>query len=221
MTKAILGSFLLAFLVVIGCADSGPTRAQVYYKVYVSSFGNSIFHPNSTFVIVQAVGGPSQDDPEFQEYAAYLEGILVRKGFKRASAPDTADFEVSLNYGISNASTSMTGSESGGMGYVWSNGLSTYNGRTSYAYDTTYQRTCQVVAYDLASYRVTGKMKQVWRTQMVSVGHFPDLRRVFPYLLAAGYGYLGMDSGEQQTIVMDQDDPTVEVVRGSLTPPPP
>jgi hypothetical protein len=220
MRKTIVGGLLLTALFVAGCADMGPSSKTIY-SVQVSSFGNSNYPPNSTFVIVPAVGGPSQDDPEFQEYSAYLQGVLEQKGFKVAAVPGKADFEVTLNYGISDASTTLAGSESGGVGYAWSNRLSTYRGRTSYIYDTTYQRTCQVVTYDVASYHVTGQMKQVWRTQMISVGHSPDLRRVFPYLLAAGNGYLGMDSGSQQVVVMNENDPAVEQVRGSLRPPQP
>ena len=80
-TKAILGILILAGLTTVGCADMeaalGPP--PVSYEVYVSSFGNSTYPPNSTFVIQPGSSSLSKDDPEFQEYAEYLQGVLEQK----------------------------------------------------------------------------------------------------------------------------------------------
>lgn len=218
-TKAILGVLMLVGLMMTGCAALGPP--PVSYEVYVSSFGNSTYPPNATFVIQPGSSSLSKDDPEFQEYAEYLQGVLEQKGFQLASVGSTADFEVTLNYGISDGSTNITSSDSGGIGYAWSNGLSAFNNQTSYTYNTTFRRTCQVVAYDLATYRSSGQWKQVWRTQMVSVGNSSDLRHIFPIMLAAGFDYLGQDSYEQKVFWMQDDDPMVRRVELSLTPPQP
>jgi len=211
----------LASMLLVGCSAIWRPVPKTEYHVSVSSFGNSPYPPGVTFVIQPADPSLSKDDPEFQEYASYLQGVLEQKGFKLAANASAADFEATLNYGMGDPSTRVTSADSGGFGYAWTRNLATYNSRTSYAYDTTFQRTCQVVAYDLAERRTKGQWKQVWRTQMVSVGHSSDLRTVFPILLAAGYNFLGQDSYQQQQIVIYDDDPAVERVRGALKPPMP
>ena len=217
MTKVSLTLVMLALCV--GCASMGRDNS-VTYDVHVSSFGNSNYPPNATFVIVSGNTAIPSSDPEFQEYASYLQGVLEQKGFKSAASGTGADFEVTLTYGVSDPSTQLDSATSSGSGYALGRRSALYRGRTSYNYRTTYTRFANIAAYDLATYRSSGQWKLVWRTQLVSPGPLSDLRRVFPYLLAGGYNNLGEDSGLEQDIHVTEDSPEMQRVRGSMAPPP-
>ena len=209
MKRIRLALTLPIFMALASCAM--PDRS-VAYNISVSSFGRAAYAPGTTFAIVAGDEALRNGDPEFLDYAAYLNGVLIDQGLKPAPV-ETSDLEISLKYGIGEADTRMVGSNSFGSAVAWTKSLSSFASNTSYAYDTTFDRTIQVIAYDLAAYRMTKTWQILWKVQMVSKGHSSDIRMVFPYMLAAGQGYLGMDSGQTENIVILQNDASVQKLR--------
>jgi hypothetical protein len=204
--------WLILVSAIVGLAGCARPTSSTVFHVGVSSYGHANNAPGASFAIVPGDNTVRSDDPEFLGYAAYLEGVLIDQGFKPATV-DTADIEITLKYGIGEGDTKLVGANSGGYAYAWSNRLSTFRSDTTYTYDTVYARTIQVVAYDLAVHRLTNQWKLLWKTQMVSQGHSADLRVVFPYMLAAGEGYLGIDSGETVYMTLNQNDQSVQKIR--------
>jgi hypothetical protein len=78
----------------------------------------------------------------------------------------------------------------------------------------TYFRFVLLDAYDIASYQRDGKLVQVWRTTVTSIGGSGDLRRVFPVMITAAQPFLGTNSGKKVEIGLEEDAPSVLQVKG-------
>ena len=90
--------------------------------------------------------------------------------------------------------------------------------KTTAQYATTYARYVALTAYDYAEFRNTNKEKVLWELKMTSTGGSGDLRRVFPMMIAAGLPYIGKDTGKIVNVAIDEDDKTIQVVKGTLAP---
>lgn len=74
-----------------------------------------------------------------------------------------------------------------------------------------------LAAYDLEVYRREDKEIQVWKTTVTSSGSSGDLRRVFPILVAASRPYIGVNTGQQVKVILDENDRAVVDVKGIKT----
>ena len=209
---------VVAILAIVGLV-AATVQANSQYDVFVSSQGNSRFPQRSTFVISPTKKTLPKSDPEFLEYSSYLTRVLSQKGYRPVKAGQAADFEVALDYGISNVATKLEASSGIGVETTVVN-----HKPVTYSYPATFQRYSrfvQVDAFDLKAYRSSKQWKQAWTTKMLSEGYTKDMRIIVPRMLAAGYNYLGHDSGRVHCVGVNETDPAVTWVMGSLNPPMP
>ena len=105
-------------------------------------------------------------------------------------------------------------------------GMASYSGNTTYTPQygvtgyqtevhsyTTYTRSLQLVAYDVAAYRHDKKQRQVWKTTAISTGSSKDLRRVLPYMITAAKPYLAGNTGQSIHVELKENDPAVAALR--------
>jgi hypothetical protein len=220
-----------------GCVSTGPVRTVV--QVQVSGYAREGYPAAAQkYVILPAEKGITADDLEFSEYARYVDYVLSKAGFQKASSPDVATLVVFLSYGIGNPEEhqysvtlpvyGQTGvSSSTTTATVNTNGnWGTYTGTTTYTPSygitgyrsvsgtyITYFRYIALSAVDLVQYRENQKIVEVWKTKMASVGYVGDLRRIFPAIIAASEQYIGRDTGMAVNTSIFETDPEVDNVR--------
>jgi hypothetical protein len=79
---------------------------------------------------------------------------------------------------------------------------------------TNYTRHLELYAVNLSEYQLTGEVLPVWQSTVVSRGSNGDLRYVFPYLVAALDGLVGIDSGSSVNVTVRQDSLVKRYVQG-------
>jgi hypothetical protein len=180
-------------------------------------------------------------DLQFQEFASYVHKALALRGFRSAQRDQTAETVIFLAYGIGDpqthqysyslpvfGQTGVSGSTTTGSFYGGSfSSTTTYTptyGVTGYTTQvgsiTLYSRFIRLQAYDLSVYDRTKKLEEVWRSNIVSVGRFGDLRRVFPVMIAGSAKHLATNTGQWVEITLDEQDASVRAIKGVIDEPP-
>lgn len=212
-------------------------------RPHISSSIDAIAGPNalahSAYVLMPGNKGATADDLQYQEYAAIIDRALAERGMRKSASFDDAQVVVFLRYGIGEpetrsytynvpvfGQTGVASSYTSGNVNVYGNSAN-YSQSTSYTPSygitgyatrtgsyTTYTRFLVVNAVDIATWRRTEKLVDVWRASIVSVGSEGDLRLVFPYMVVAGKRYFGASTGSAVTVNVYSGDPEVAQVRG-------
>jgi hypothetical protein len=229
------GIALLA--VVAGCVPL--QRQQLRFDSRVTSLAREDASMKTRYLLLPGEKGVEPTDLQFLEYARCAQRVLDSDGFTRVTAFEDADVVVFLSYGIGNPqdhvysySLPMFGQTGVSSSYT-SGTAANYGGMTNYSGTTTYTPTYGVTGYsshvgtyttftrfmwmdaiDVAAYRQTKQVLQVWATTVTSTGTSGDLRLVFPYMAAASKGLLGKDSKRMVEVDLQERDPFVAWVRG-------
>ncbi len=202
----------------IGCA---------HYEVMVSSINNNETAGNKVFV-APGMKDVAINDLQFQEFSNYIKKVLIKKGFAIVNTIDEADQVVMLVYAISGPQNytanvplwGPTGIESSTTyGNISSSG--SYYGNTYYnqTYGITgvaqvkrtfYSRTIILIAFDWKLFKTKKVEKQLWKTDIVSIGSSNDLRYVFPYMVVAAEQYIGTNTRHAVTVKINEYDRRVK-----------
>ncbi len=215
------------------------TACATPFYVSVDSIAATSPKQFRTYLMLPGNEDGNFDDLQYKEYSAYLAKALAEKGYVPADSFETADLAVVLSYGISDpqtqqytyslpvyGQTGVSSSTTTGTAYSYGNSTTisantTYTpsyGVTGYSTHvgsvTTFFRFARIEAYDLAEYRESDRQLQIWSTKIVSTGTSGDLRRIFPMLIAAGYPYLGTNTGKRIDLTMHEGDKSAKWIRG-------
>jgi hypothetical protein len=176
-------TYLLLFVVMLlitGCA-----RPRFYTDV--DSIALSDQSVGKRYLLLPGNQGSTPDDLQFLEFARYVHSVLTPLGFSKATSEQDADIAIFLSYGVSSPETHQVSSSSPVYGQTgvsssttsgtvmpMGGGMASYSGNTTYTpqygvtgYETqthsytTYTRTLQITAYDVAAYRHEKKQRQV------------------------------------------------------------
>lgn len=220
--KSIMALFVAfsTFVFGISCAS---------FSVSVDSMRNTEAIVGTSVFIYPGDAEINVNDLLYKEFERIVEVALISQGFTIANDHDEADQIVFLMYGISDPQTSsvaipqfgptsVQSATTRGQATVQSNqifGSSTttfdYNyGITGYVpvQLTRYTRIIMLNAFDWQFFRNTEQLREIWRTSIVSTGSSPDLRRVFPYMIAASESYIGIDSRKRETLYIYEGSTT-------------
>jgi len=226
-------------LCVVVLLTTGCSRSLLYISD-VDSIALSDQSVGRRYLLLPGNQGSTPDDLEFLEYARYVETVLTPLGFSKASTEQDADIAIFLSYGVGAPETHQVTSSSPVYGQTGvssattsgtimplGGGMASYSDNTTYTPQygvtgyqthshsyTTYTRSLQLIAYDVAAYRHEKKQRQVLKTSVVSTGSSGDLRLVLPYMITAMKPYLAGNTGRSIRIELKEDDPTVTVLRG-------
>ena len=235
---------LVSMLAVCAALLSGCIAVQP--KQFHSSI-DSLAKPKATekkrYVLLPGGKDVNVGDLQFQEFASYIDKILIERGFIKAPTFQEADVVIFLAYAIGDPQTyqytyslptfGQTGiSSANTYGTVSSYGNSaTYSGTTTYtptygvtgyttriASDTAYTRFVSLDAYDIATYVRENKLNQVWKTSVVSTGASNDLRLVMPYMVAAMKPYFGLNIGQKIEVNILENEPIIQRLRLNQVP---
>ncbi len=237
--KYILGTVLsVAMFTFTGCV-SGPLP----FTVSVNGFAAPEAATKKSFALLPGLEGVTASDLEFQEYAHLATAVLEQRGYVKATSAHDAQIIIFLTYSIGEpkqhsynysiphfGQTGVASSQT--YGTVRSTGSNTASytattintptyGITGYSSGTgsftTYTRIVSLEAMDVATYRATKELQQVWKTKIASTGSSGDLRAVYPFMLVAAAPHIGTNTGSIVTKEIKGDDPAALALRqGSL-----
>jgi hypothetical protein len=161
--------------------------------------------------------GVQPGDLQFLEFSRYVEKALAAKGYARLSAGDPllpkSKVAVLLAYYIEPIQESRW---EPGMAYVspgpWRHRLWDAPPEPYYYLDYCLGITIQAqsAVYDEATRSlVLSPGRQLWRTDLTSIGDEGDLRVVFPRMIAAAHDLIGTSTPRAVTVDIRADDPRV------------
>ena len=233
-------SFFLILLVALSinaCVAANPK-----FHVNVDSLSAAESSAGKRFILLPGNKDTNMHDLQFKEYASYINRALIAQGYNPSETFETADLAIFLSYGIGDPQEhqySYSLPVFGQTGVSSANTfrtLNTYGNFGSYSSTTTFTPTYGIKgytqhsgsytiffrflllsAYDLEVYRKQEKEVQVWKTTVTSSGSSGDLRRVFPILVAASRPYIGVNTGQQIKVILDETDQVVIDIKGVNT----
>lgn len=211
------------------------TACATRINVSVSSLQDSTASVGSRVLIYP--GDPNLDPSDllYQEFAHKVETALQSQGFDVVTNLDDADQIVFLTYGISDPQTqsiaipqygrtgvrsaTTTGTVNVNPGQLHGRSTTTYQydyGITGYTQTqrTVYTRVVMLAGYDWEYFTRTEQLRALWQTQIVSTGSSGDIRRVFPYLMAAAEPHLGRNTGQAVSVTVRENAPEVRPYLG-------
>ena len=233
IVSQVIGLSFAVFLA--GCATLGQPMFEVDVDALTSPEGQQ----KRTYVLLPGNEGVSQEDLQFQEYAAYLRRALQSRGFVPAQHAGDADVAIVLSYGIGEpqtiqytysvpvwGQTGLVASQTYGTATTYGNSAS-YTGTTTYqpTYGVTgyvpqvgtrtqYRRYAVMTAYAAKAPKKNEPQKEYWRTTVTSSGWSGDLREVFPVMIAAATPYLATSTGKKVPVSLYENDNSVRAVKG-------
>ena len=205
----------------------------------VSSLASEDSSTFKSYVLIPSSNSVSINDLQFKEYSSYVKRLLKKNGYKDSQDKENPDLVIFVGYGIgepeqSQYTYSMPIFGTTPTGVYTLNATSTNNGGTTQldgtltqqralavtGYSThtnirtNYTRHLELYAVNLSEYQLTGEVLPVWQSTVVSRGSNGDLRYVFPYLVAALDGLVGIDSGSSVDVTVRQDSLVKRYVQG-------
>ena len=205
----------------------------------VSSLASEDSSTFKSYVLIPSSNSVSINDLQFKEYSSYVKRLLKKNGYKDSQDKENPDLVIFVGYGIgepeqSQYTYSMPIFGTTPTGVYTLNATSTNNGGTTQldgtltqqralavtGYSThtnirtNYTRHLELYAVNLSEYQLTGEVLPVWQSTVVSRGSNGDLRYVFPYLVAALDGFVGIDSGTSVDVTVRQDSLVKRYVQG-------
>lgn len=170
--------------------------------------------------------GVDESDLHFIEYSAHIDNALQKRGMVRAETAEQANVEIAVNYGYQRRQSALVSR------YSAFNDPFYYNRRCGHRLSVHCSRGFSSRHYDrfdrfhhrhrgyvdvIESYRVfvTLEARQIgtvvdqsalWTTRARANFAKPDLRVTLPLLLVAAQEYIGVDTGQERTVVLSGDD---------------
>jgi hypothetical protein len=225
MKKAIITC--LAAWSLLGCA------ATAEYAVRIRSIGDPALPAGRNYVL-RPGDKDASSDRQFGELAGYVRRTLAELGYREVEVPDSADIVVLLRYGLNPSSIDLDRlvrptryRPDGAIRIVpaiaYSPGTPLWPSRgltyaPSYAeaaphiapVSRVYRRWLSLEAVDAhASEKVT-----LWKIAAIESGYYPDLKRLFPIMLAACKPFIGRNTKKEVVVYLKEDDEEVSSIRG-------
>lgn len=211
---------VLTLLVVSGCAIT----PQLAVGVDAIDSGRQV--QDVRYILKPAVDGVDESDLHFIEYSAHIDNALQKRGMVRAETAEQANVEIAVNYGYQRRQSALVSR------YSAFNDPFYYNRRCGHRLSVHCSRGFSSRHYDrfdrfhhrhrgyvdvIESYRVfvTLEARQIgtatdqsalWTTRARANFAKPDLRVTLPLLLVAAQEYIGVDTGQERTVVLSGDD---------------
>lgn len=228
----------LFFLPAIGCATEK-------YTCSVNAIASTDSLPSKTYVILSGTEGVRVDDLQFMEFARYVDRALQMRGYMKVRDLRDAGYAIFLSYFIGDpqthvstyliphiGQTGIASSSSVGTLYNFGN-YGVYSGTTTYqpsygisGYSTglrtttTYTHVMSLAAVDVNYFRTTNQIRNPWLLAVASTGPSPDLRRIFPVMIAAAQPYVGRNSGGKIVdVALADGDEAVVAIRDGINRP--
>jgi hypothetical protein len=223
---------------VLATAACATTEPLSEYIVSINSITYASTPEGIRYVLMPANEGTTSNDLEFKEYAGYISRALQSRGFTLADNAENADAAIFVAYGVGDPQETEYSYKVPVWGYTGVSPSRTVETTTTFgrsvAYTatrtyrhygitgyqtqeasfTTYSKFIVLDAFNLAEFQQNQKEDQLWRIIITSTGTSSDLRRFFPYMVAASEPYIVRNTNQQVTVTVDQNTPAVRDLKG-------
>jgi len=222
-----------------GCANVSHIR-PLPFRINVDSLSDSAPMPGQHYILKSGMEGIIENDLHFREFSKYIDTALIERGYIKSTKQEDTDIIIFFQYGISEpqtkqyvSSTPIYGIKGGGSATINSSTIDNYGGyshttgtvsapneygiigtKQNTSYTTAYARYFKLDAVDNKIYQMKGEIIPLFQITVKSVGRSNDLRRVFPIMVGAAAPYFGENTGEQLTIKLRENDPSVLKIKG-------
>jgi hypothetical protein len=229
--KMISMLLILCSLLVSGCAHNITISVNAIVDKTLSS-------DKKLYFLASGLNETTGDDLYFQEYRRYFDHILTTKGYIKTDILTEADILIVFKYGLSDGRSGYYTYSTPVYDYVGGETITITEPPTtgtSKAKVTTihipprferigtsmqsrsythYNRTASLKALLINKDSIDKESRDkdsrvLWQIHIYSVGESGDLRSIMPYLAAAAEPYVGGNSGEQRSITLTNEAPSV------------
>ena len=223
-------AWLFGIVTVSGLLSAGCAASLVNVRITSSSDASAL--DKHTYVLVPGDERVDPTDPQFKEFAVYVDRALTARGYAPTVDSTTADLFILVSYGMGQPTPrdmhvpiyAQTASFSGADSRV-NREMTTSGGTfdmpltaiygdvyTGIAPVSQYGRWAEVVAIDAQDYARTQTITQAWKTTITSRGSTSDLRQVFPIMIAGAAPLLGADTKGRVSIDLTPDSAQVRAI---------
>ena len=237
LTNKLLPIILLLFMALtVGCAST--------VEVTVNAIAKNTQHSSAKqYVLSSAISDIDETDLFFREYSEYFETILKKQGLTRVDQRQHADLDIRFGYGISDGTAGISSfsvpvyATIGGETVTITERTTDSSGNPATIVRTIYipprfrrigteiesrsyilfNRTATLEAREITADENKGD--PIWMLMISSVGESEDLRGIMPYMAAAAAGFIGKNTGKQQYMEIDINDPLVLELKSNLMKP--
>jgi hypothetical protein len=204
----------------VGCAATGE------FAVRIRSTSNPALPAARNYVLLPGDKDVSSD-PQFGELAGYVRRTLAELDYSEVETA-SADIIILLRYGLDTSSLDIKDlvhpallNSNGAVpiapavAYGAATPLGPWHGITHAVFPITpvtavYSRWLLLEALDArSSEKVT-----LWKIGAIESGYFPDLKRLFPIMLAACKPFIGQTTKKEVVVHLEENDEEVISIRG-------
>jgi hypothetical protein len=203
----------------VGCAATGE------FVVRLRSVSDPALSAGRNYILLPGDKDVSSD-PHFGELAGYVRRTLAELDYREVETA-SADIIILLRYGLDPSSIDIKHlvrpallNSNGAipmapLAYGAATPLGPSHSITHAALPITpvtavYRRWLLLEAlHARSSEKVT-----VWKIAAVESGYYPDLKRLFPIMLAACKPFIGQTTKEEEVVYLEEDDEEVSSIRG-------
>lgn len=229
-----LTALIIAVLLLSACTRHIVVNVNAITDPKATQSGNRYYMTHANDELATA-------DLYFQEFRVYFDHLLVKNGYVKVNELKDADIEIRFHYGVSDGTTGIQHyswpiyETFGGERVTITERITDSSGGTR-----TIQRTVYIPAHvrqvgsahEAHSYTIFNRYLNLaalpvnndksdntplWNLNIYSVGESNDLRAIMPYMAVAGAAFLGKNSGQQQSILIAEDNPLLLELRQLVT----
>lgn len=237
-------AYLLALFAAVGCNGQlqGASSKDPKVQIRVDSLASSTARSKVAFYVMPGMPNLQPEELEFREFKYQAEQALLYEGFTMSADASSAEIAIFLSYGIGQPQVHYETITSPTFGLVPDGSYSVNTqsqtfGNTTYSsssvhqgqhlavtgYETQvrtrvrYDRFLTLSAIDVAYYKATGKIGEVWRTTVTSTGSSDDLRRIFPVMMAAAMRRFAITTRGKVDVEIREHHPRARFLRREMS----
>ena len=211
-----------------GCANPN------YYPVAVESFSLPQVSFKNKYILLARPDKNNISNLQFNEFSRYVDIVLQDSGFIKVNDVKNADISIFLSYGVNgphyyNYTYNVpTWGQTGASSSQTSATMQTFGNVTTYSSNTNHNPTYGITGYstrvgtsavyylyldlegvDLEEYKKKKKINnlpEIWVVKAEMISRSNDLRRNFPFLIAAAQKCIGKSTGKKLIYQIEEND---------------
>ena len=227
-TTLLIFSICWLLLIFLGGCKTQPA----YHRVRLDSICSSQIPAKKICVIVSGDNTISEQNLQFQEFASYIRRALEYNGYTVTQELNQATIFIAMLYGIGDPKEhvySYSVPVYGQTGYSsahTSGTITNFGSGSQYSSTTTYQPSYGITGYSahIGTYttysrhikldaRNINDNAQLWQITAESAGASGDLRAAFPIMAAAMSNCIGINTGQQIEVDLQETDPSILMIQ--------
>ncbi len=190
---------------------SGCSSVADVYELKVNASSNEGTRPLQSYRLETKGSLLDVNALRYKETETEVKAALAGKGMFEAPQPEKADIVIDLDYGIGppllREETVVTQ-------------VADSNGNMREHYDsvivTKYEKRVEMTAHENQKTASASSSRLLWGIEVTNEDTSKDLRKYLPVMIGASIDYIGRETGDVQTIKIDENDPAIAFVKRGL-----